>query len=166
MKRRLLSLPIKGEHTPILAVDVISEDGCESFIADCDIDCDGSGGNPDGDPYFQPDTSYHYRGKALNAYKVPFIVVPESIVRAVPGIVLGCRARLTYLKTTISTDCIVGDIGPSFKLGEASPAAAHRVGMPSSPIDGGDDDYNSCLFEIWPGQTTVIDGVAYPLQPS
>lgn len=163
--KRLLSLPIRGEHTPILAVDVLDDDGHIFFVADCDIDCDGSGGNQDHDPYFQPDTTYHHQGKALNAYTVPFIVVPASIIKSVPGIVLGCRAQMTYLKTGLSTECIVGDIGPSFKLGEASPQAARRVGMPSSPINGGEDDYNAVLFELWPGSQTEIDGVRYKLQP-
>ncbi len=164
--KRLLSLPIRGEHTPILAVDVLEDDGRVFFVADCDIDGDGASGNLDNDPYFQPDTTYHHAGKALDAYKVPFIVVPPAIVRAVPGIVLGCLARLTYHKTGLSTECIVGDIGPSFKLGEASPQAAIRVGMPSSPIDGGDDDYNAVLFELWPGRVAMIDRVTYKLQPS
>lgn len=164
--KRLLSLPIKGENTPILAVDVLMDGERVFFIADCDIDADGSGGNPENDPWFQPDTTYHYRGKALNAYKVPFIVVPPSIVKAVGPVVLGCRALMTYLKTGLSTECIVGDIGPSKKLGEASPQAALRVGMPASPIFGGEDDYSAVVYEIWPGESTTIDGIHYPLQPS
>jgi hypothetical protein len=162
--RRLLSLPIKGEGTPILAVDVLTDNGRVFFIADADIDCDGSGGNPEGDPWFQPDTTYHYQDEALNAYEVPFIVLPVSVMKAVKPPVLGCRARMTYIKTGLSTDCIVGDIGPSRKLGECSPCAARRVDMPPSPINGGEDDYNQVLYEVWPGQATTIDGVFYPLQ--
>ncbi len=165
MITRLLSLPIHGEHTPILAVDVLQEDGRLFLVADADIDCDGSGGNPEGDPYFQPDTTYHYHGVALNAYEVPFIVLPQSIIMAVPGIVLGCKARITYIKTGLSTDCIVGDVGPTNKLGECSPCAAARVGMNASAISGGEDSYNGVLYQIWPGKQVVIDGIQYPLQP-
>lgn len=166
MIRRLLSLPIKGEHTPILAVDVLHEDGRVFFVADADIDADGSGGNPDHDPYFQPDTTYHHNGAALDAYVVPFIVVPKSVVNAVAPVVLGCKARATNTLTGRSADCIVGDIGPSFKLGELSPEAASRIGLHSSPINGGTDDYNGVLYEIFPGETVTIDGVFYSLQPS
>lgn len=166
MITRLLSLPIQGEHAPILAVDVLRQDGELFFVADADIDCDGSGGNPENDPWFQPDTTYHYQGKALNAYEVPFIVVPKSIIRAVPGIVLGCKARITYIKTGLSTDCIVGDIGPSKKLGECSPCAAARVNMNASAINGGEDSYDGVLYQLWPGQAATIDGISYPLQPS
>lgn len=165
MTKRLLSLPIKGEGTSILAVDVLMDNGKVYFIADCDIDADGSGGNPYNDPYFQPDTSYHYQGKALNPYEVPFIVLPLSVIKAVRPAVLGCRARMTWLKNERFVDCIVGDVGPTKKLGEASCYAAGVVGMNPSPINGGEDDYSMVLFEFWPGVQTTIDGITYPLQP-
>lgn len=165
MIKRLTSLLIKGEQTTIPAVDVLEEDGRVFFVADADIDCDGSGGNPEHDPWFQPDTTYHHDGKALNAYKVPFIVVPPSIIKLTRPAVLGCLARLTYIKTGKSTDCIVGDIGPKFKLGECSPCAATRVGIPPSPVNGGVSDYNLVAYEIWPGEMATIDGITYALQP-
>lgn len=166
MIQRLLSLPIKGENTSILAVDVLTDNGKLFFVADADIDADGAGGNPHHDPYFQPDTTYHLNGEALNPYEVPFIVLPPSIIRSVIPIVMGCRARMTYLKTGLSVDCIVGDVGPRTKLGEVSVCAAVRVNMNASPISGGEDDYNGVLYEVWPGQTTTIDGLFYPLQKS
>ncbi len=166
MIRRLLSLPIRGEHTPILAVDVLTDDsGCVYFIADGDIDCDGSGGNPENDPYFQPDTTYHHNGVALDAYKVRFGVVPASIIKAVKGIVLGCKMKVTNLVNGKSAWGIVGDIGPSFKLGEISPAFANALGIPASPNTGGVDDYNALLYELWPGEAIQLDGVKYGLQP-
>lgn len=166
MIRRLLSLPISGENTSILAVDVLEEDGRDFFIADCDIDADGSGGNPYNDPYFQPDTAYHYQGKALNPYKVPFIVLPSSLVKAVAPVVMGCRARLTYLKTGKSSEGIVGDIGPTKKLGECSCIMAELVGMSGHPNHGGSSNYNDVLYEWWPGEQATINGITYPLQPS
>lgn len=166
MIERLLSLPIQGEHTSILAVDVLTELGKLFFVADLDVDCDGSGGNPDHDPYFHPDTSYHYQGEALNAYEVPFIVLPKSVINSVLPVVLGCRARITNLKTGQSTECVVGDVGPSKKLGEASPEACRRVGINGNPNTGGVDSYNGVLYEVWPGVPAVIDGITYPLQPS
>jgi len=166
MITRLLNLPIEGEGTSIKDVDVLEEHGKIFFVADADICCDGSGGNPDNDPYFQPDTAYHYQGQALNAYKVPFIVVPKSIINAVKGIVLGCKARMTYIRTKMTVECIVGDIGPSAKIGECSPRAAQAVMMNPNPVHGGEDDYNMVLYEIFPGVETTIEGIKYPLQPS
>ncbi len=167
MTRRLLSLPIKGDQTSILAIDVMrDDDGRVWFIADCDIDCDGPNGNPDNDPYWQPETTYRHNGKSIDSYKVPGIVLPPAIIRAVPEIVMGCKARITYFKTEFETDCIVYDQGPTKKAGEASVEAAERVGIPSNPNTGGEDNYNLALFECWPGQTITIDGITYALQPS
>jgi len=50
------------------------------FIADADIDADGSGSSH-GDPYFQNDTTLHYNGMALNSDVDKFIVVPPSLDR-------------------------------------------------------------------------------------
>lgn len=168
MITRLFSLPIKGDNTLILAVDVLHEsrDSKIFFVADADIDCDGSGGNPENDPYFQPETSYKLNDVSLDAYNVPFIVVPKSVINSVGSVVLGCRAKATYHKTGLSCDCIVGDVGPTRKLGELSVAAARAIGMPDSPNFGGDDSYNAVTYEMWPGQTTTINDIFYPLQPS
>lgn len=135
------------------------------FTADADIDCDGSGGNPWGDPYFQPDTSLHVDGHALNAEKVPFIVVPPAIIAAVKPVVLGSWARVTYYRTGRQCLAVVGDIGPRSKIGEISVECARRLGMNPSPIDGGEDDFTQVLYEIEPGRPAVIDGITYPLQP-
>lgn len=166
MIRRLKSLPISGENTTILAVDVLEEDGRDFFIADCDIDADGSGGNPYNDPYFQPDTAYHYKGEALNPYEVPFIVLPSSLIKAVRPVVLGCRSRLTYLPTGKSVEGIVGDIGPTKKLGECSVYMALMAGMSGNPNHGGTSNYNDVLYEWWPGEQATINGITYPLQSS
>ncbi len=145
---------------------MIDSDGRVWFIADCDIDCDGPNGNPDNDPYWQPETRYRYQGKSIDSYKVPGIVVPPAIIRAVSPIVMGCKARMTYFKTGLTTDAIVYDSGPTHKLGEGSVKAAENVGMNGNPNTGGEDDYNLVLFELWPGQTITIGGITYPLQPS
>jgi hypothetical protein len=129
------------------------------------IDCDGSGGNPDGDPYFQPDTSLHHNGKALNAYEVPFIVVPPAVINCVGPVVLGCMAAVINLETGDSTPAVVGDVGPGDKIGEASCECADRVGLDGNPNHGGCDE-NCIRYMIWPGVPAEVDGVTYALQPS
>jgi hypothetical protein len=133
------------------------------FVADADIDCDGSGGNPDHDPYYQPDTTLHNAGKALNAYKERFIVVPPAVCRGTKGRVLGARARVHYLRTGLICDAVVGDIGPTKKVGELSPAAAKAVGMEPNPVNGGEDNYEMVVYEIWPEQPAILDGIQYQL---
>lgn len=142
------------------------EDGHVSFLADADIDCDGSGGNPDNDPYFQPDTTLHRNGRALNAYAESFIVVPPSIIKGVVPVVLGCKARVLYRKTGIYRDAVVGDVGPRTKIGELSVALAKRLGIPHNPNYGGESDFRLVLYEIWPGIPATVDGLDYQLQPS
>lgn len=150
---------------------MLHPDGRISFLADADIDCDGVGAdgkpnNIDHDPYYQPDTSLHHNGQALDAYTVPYIVVPPAIIQAVKGVVLGCQARLTYRETGQSAMCVVGDIGPRLKIGECSVKAARVVGMPSNPNTGGCDDPRLCLYELWPGKAGLAAGVQYKLQAS
>jgi|SRR6516164_7474254 hypothetical protein len=135
------------------------------WTANMAIDCDGSGGNPDNDPYYQPDTSLHYNGKALNAYEVPFIVVPPAVINCVKPVVLGCMAVVVNLKNGMATQAVVGDVGPSSKIGEASCYCAELVGLDGNPNHGGCDE-NCIRYMIFPGEAAEVDGVTYKLQPS
>ena len=135
-----------------------------SMLADGDIDCDGSGGNPDHDPYFQPDTSLHHDGKPLNAYKVPFIVLPPAALSGVGPQVLGCSCKVYDRETDLWVDGVVGDIGPRFKVGEISVEMARRLGMPNNPNTGGTSDFNRLLYVWYPGVPAVVDGITYKLQ--
>ena len=135
------------------------------WVARMTIDCDGSGGNPDDDPYYQSETSLCYRGKSLNAYKVPFIVVPPLVVGCCVPIVLGCQGMIVNLTLGLSTPAVVGDVGPSSKIGEASCEAAYRVGLSSNPNFGGTQE-QEILYMIWPGIAAVVDKIEYDLQAS
>lgn len=151
----------------IQGVEIIQhEDGHVSFLADASVDCDGSGGNPDNDPYFQPDTTLHNEGKALNAYQESFIVVPPVVVRRVVPVVMGCKARVLYRKTGIYQDAVVGDLGPTQKIGEVSVFLARLLGMSGNPNTGGESDMRMVLYEVWPGTPAIVNGVTYQLQPS
>lgn len=161
MDRKILTIQSKGEG---YGADVtLHDDGRISFIGDLDIDCDGSGGNPHGDPYFQPDTTLHHDGRALDAETVPFIVLPPEIIGALAPQFLGAKARITNLSNGRSCECVVGDVGPRRKLGEASPAAARAVGISDNPNTGG-EDAPRVLYEVWPGIPAVVNGVAYELK--
>lgn len=142
-------------------------DGRETvyFRAGANIDCDGSGGNPDGDPYFQPDTTLHGPdGTALNAYKVPFAVVPPQVIQKTQGIVLGSECLVTNTITKQQVLCVVGDVGPKSKVGEISVAAARAIGVPSNPVHGG-ESRKIIDYEVRVGKPATISGVTYKLQP-
>jgi Fungal chitosanase of glycosyl hydrolase group 75 len=129
------------------------------------IDCDGSGGNPDDDPYYQDDTSLHYNGKALNAYEVPFIVVPPFVISCVKPVVMGCMAVVINLGKGLVAQAVVGDCGPQKKIGEASCKCAENVGLDGDPNHGGTEE-KIVRYMIWPGIPAIVDGITYKLQSS
>jgi len=105
--------------------------------------------------YYISTTAYQVPGFALtdpHAYldseKVPFIVVPGRLVRAVPGVVLGCKARITYPRTGKTVEAVVGDRGPNDHIGEASMATAAALEVPNDPRHGG--SAGIFLYELWP----------------
>lgn len=133
---------------------------CE-MMADYDVDVDGIG-SPHGDPYFQPDTTLHNNGKALNSDEEDFIVLPPPCIKGVRGIVLGCQAWVTYKGKRFSA--VVGDIGPTRKVGEGSYHLAKLLGMNPSPINGG-EDFAKVFYEWEPGTPAVVGNRTYKLQP-
>lgn len=139
----------------------IDDAGVVRYSAKAAIDGDGSGSSH-GDPDFQPDTSLHFQGKALNADLVPYIAVPPRIINGVEPIVLGCSAIVSYKGKRVSA--VVGDIGPKKNLGEISIACAEALGIPSSPISGGVDF--GVDYEIHPGVRATVNGITYDLQAS
>jgi hypothetical protein len=109
---------------------------------DLDIDCDGESGtrcNRRTDRWFQPTTAYQQSdGRYLNAEKLPFIVLPA------PSRVWDHRAddvRGGSVAAVIHRDrvqyAVVGDIGPSRLIGEASYATAEALGIDPDPRTGG-----------------------------
>lgn len=147
----------------------ISGNEVVTFTADMDVDCDGSGGNPHHDPFFQPDTSLHLparpnpAGKALHAELVPYIVVPPIVLHRTLGKVLGSLCEVTNLKNSKTCMAVVGDVGPRSKVGEGSPALCEALGLSGNPNSGGTDSF-TIRYRIMVGTPAVIDGVTYELQ--
>jgi len=150
---------------------ILLEDGHLSWLAKAAIDSDGvdAAGQPNNiyhDPYYQPETSLRHNGQSLNALSESYIVVPPAVIKGVLPVVLGCQARVHNRVTGKITEAVVGDIGPHAKIGEISIHCAEEVGMPSNPNNGGEDNPDMVLYEIWPGTPAVVNGVQYSLQPS
>lgn len=157
--KKLLTIKSKGEG---YTADVINdEDGSLFFVGDMDVDVDGS---PDWekDSSGAADTTLHHNGKPINSDVVPGIVVPPEIIKAVRGVVMGCKAFVIYKGR--SCDAVVFDVGPHNKLGEGSAALARRLGINPDPNKGGVDE--QCVtYRIWPGMPAKVDGILYKLQP-
>lgn len=144
---------IEGE--PIMFDGVKVEYTCKAAI-----DTDGIG-DLHGDPCAQGQTSLKKNGKSLNADVDCYIVVPPAIIKGVPGIVLGCMAIVTNMRTGTSVHAVVGDVGPHNKLGEISRATAKALGINPSPTSGGEDRH-VIHYQIWPG----VPAKGYALQAS
>lgn len=102
--------------------------------------------------------------KYVDAETVAGVVVSPKIIDGVPGIVLGCRVRITWRGRSV--ECVTFDVGPRYKCGEISIAAAkpfRDLGMSSSARSGGIEE-NEVLYELWPGIPAVLGDVTYPLQ--
>lgn len=137
----------------------------------------GHNGKPivqgEGDPapgYFISKTSYRFPNLMasdprayLDAETVPFIVVSPLIQQRLKGVILGCKARAVNIQNGRMVDCMVGDIGPTRKMGELSIAAAKALGIPSSPKDGGTNEL-IVKYEFWPDIHANVGGQLYALQ--
>lgn len=157
MSSRLLGMI---EKEPIFE----EETGVVHFRSKAAIDTDGSG-PLHGDKYAQADTSLHQNGKALNADIDCYVVVPPAILNGVKGVVLGCAAFVLNLRNGRYSDAVVGDIGPKKKLGEISVALAKALGIPWSPVTGGEEAH-LIDYVLFPGKAAIVGKKKYTLQAS
>ena len=91
----------------------------------------------------------------LDSETVAFSVVPGNVRKATVGICKGCRCRITDKKSKHKAgrflECVIGDIGPTNHLGEASMAVAKFFGLNPDPKKGGSSDATRFQYEMWPG---------------
>jgi hypothetical protein len=107
-------------------------------------------------------TGRHVAGRAVDAATVPYVVVNPHVRLNSKGVVIGCRARVTF--NGKSVEAVVADVSGPNDIGEISIAAAEALGIPSSPRYGGVD--SGVQFELFPGTAAKVSGVTYQLQPA
>lgn len=150
------------ERVPLLLIRDAAGEWVE-WTADMDVDCDGIGGNPFHDPDFQPDTALHHDGKALWAERVPYVVVPPAVREHTNGVVLGSLCECWNIATDAYALAVVGDTGPTYKIGEGSPKLCELLGLDPNPNHGGCSDFR-IKYRVHVGKAALIDGVQYELQ--
>jgi hypothetical protein len=139
-------------------------DGSYGWLSGFDIDSDGSGGNIENDPDFQPTTSLRNAdGSSINSRLERGIVAPESFIRLVPGIVLGCKAQVTDVILGRVSPAVVHDAGPSDKAGEGTIILATFFQVNPSPVNGGTQSPRF-FYRCWPGQSAYVNDKQYILQ--
>jgi hypothetical protein len=138
------------------------------FTSDLDICNDGSG--PDyNDPHHQSQTAYYSGNKEgtskyLNADVDRYIVVPPQVRAKLPGVVMGCRGQVTNMKTKITYEGVVGEIGPDYTSGECAYVLAKMIN-PMIEHNSGDKSRNY-FYELWPGVPATDGDFTYKLQPA
>jgi hypothetical protein len=137
------------------------------FKSDLDICNDGSG-PAHGDQHHQAMTAYYsggiQGGKYLNADVDKYIVVPPQVRAKLPGVVMGCRGRVTNLITQVVREGVVGEIGPDYTSGECGYALAKQIN-PDIEHNSGDKARNY-LYELWPDVPATDGDFTYRLQPA
>jgi hypothetical protein len=117
--------------------------GAVFWTADMDVDCDGKVTpgvcDKNRDPDFQDGTAFqNLAGQALTASVTPYVVIPNDFTN--PGldpnsggnvVAVIYQGKLLY--------AVWGDTGPPTIIGEASYAAAAKLGIDPDPHTGGAD---------------------------
>jgi len=134
----------KSDDETARNIAVCGAAGAVFWKADMDIDCDGvptSKCNKKTDPWFQPDTFLHTsKGKPFNAETMPYTVIPSpsgTFDYRKHNIKPGAVVAIIYNNRVLYT--VFADTGPTGIIGEASYAAASRLGIDPDPKDGGTD---------------------------
>lgn len=125
----------------------------------------------DGNGNWYSGTTYAWKGRPLetryvDSTAVPYVVVNPHVRAKAKGVVIGCKARVTYKsknkkKTTVA---VVADVSGGNDIGEISIAAAKKLGIPDSPRHGGVN--SGVSFEFWPDKPAKVGGEVYELKPA
>src|SRR5438477_3861858 len=99
----------------------------------------------DGNGNWYSKTTYEWKGRPVetryvDSTTVPYVVVNPHVRMKAKGVVIGCKARVTYKsgkKKAKKIDAVVADVSGGADIGELSIAAAEELGIPSSPRHGG-----------------------------
>jgi len=141
-------------------IPVCGLSGAVFYQADMDIVCDGKPSaqcNAQVDPWFQAQSAAtDSKGEYLDAAQLPFVVLPiPSAARfdyKAAGIKLGSVAMVIY-KGKYAFG-IVGDVGPTEIIGEASYAMAKKLGINPDPKVGGTP--SGVTYVVFTGPSGVV----------
>jgi hypothetical protein len=132
--------------------DILVDDGSGKPLTD------GSGNAYSRSTYTWPGRSVADR--AVDATAVAYVVVNPHVRTNAKGIVIGCKAVLSYNGNSV--DAVAADVSGGGQIGEISIAAAKALGIPSSPRTGGVD--SGVDYSLWPGTPGVVNGETYLLE--
>lgn len=134
---------LNGGGTP--TVDICGLPTAVFWKADLDVDCDGvmtTKCNLQTDPYYMNQTAANdSMGNPLDAAALPYVVVPGVSTRwsyRTAGLAMGSVVAVIY-KDKVEYG-VLGDVGPTASIGEASYRMAELLGIDPDPRIGGTAD--------------------------
>jgi hypothetical protein len=146
-------------------VQLCGLNGAVFWTADMDVDCDGQESaqcNLNTDPDFQNQTAAtDSNGNPLDAAALPYVVIPGNssrLNRAAQGMSLGSVVAVIYQGQLQYG--VLGDVGPSAIIGEASYAMASALGIDPDPSTGGTD--SGVTYIVFTGDTAIADPIEDP----
>jgi hypothetical protein len=146
-------------------VQLCGLNGAVFWNADMDVDCDGQESaqcNLNTDPDFQNQTAAtDSTGAPLDAAALPYVVIPGNssrLNRAAQGMSLGSVVAVIYQGQLQYG--VLGDVGPSAIIGEASYAMASALGIDPDPSTGGAD--SGVTYIVFTGDTAIADPIEDP----
>lgn len=123
----------------------------------------------DADGYCVSMTSYERDGyertdrrRYLDASMIPYLVIPARVRTHCRGTLLGCRGRITNIKTLRRIEGVCGDFSGG-NIGEASEFMAKFFDPTLSARNG--DERKIYLYEFFPDQQFTFNGETFPLKP-
>lgn len=133
--------------------------GAVWWTSDMDIDCDGKQTtqcNKQTDAAYQNQTAAtDSKGDPLDAAALPYVVIPGTSARfSYPSAGLKMGSVVAVLYNGKLEFGILGDVGPSNIIGEASYAMAKNLGIDPDPSTGGVD--NGVTYIAFTGTTAVV----------
>jgi len=152
---------LNGGDTP--TVPICGLGGAVFWRADMDVDCDGTQTtqcNASTDPDYQNQTAaVDSQGNPLDAANLPYVVIPGKSSKfdyAAAGLKMGSVVLVLYKNQIVWA--VLGDVGPSGDIGEASYATAAALGVNPDPKVGGIDGPD-VLYVAFTGASGVVSPI-------
>lgn len=134
--------PYRAGNSSPATISVCGVPDAVFWKADLDVDCDGKVSaqcNLMTDPYFMDQTAgWDSNGDPLDAATLPFVVIPGRSSRfdyRAAGLTMGSVVVVIYQDRVVYG--VLGDVGPTAIIGEASYRMAELLGIDPDPSTGG-----------------------------
>jgi hypothetical protein len=154
--------PFASDADGTANISICGLTGAVFWKADMDVDCDGKMSaecNLSADPDYQDQTAAtDSHGDPLDAAALPYVVIPGKSARfdyESAGLAMGSVVAVIYDDKLEYG--VLGDVGPTADIGEASYAMASALGIDPDPSTGGVD--TGVAYIAFTGSDAIVDPI-------